>query len=312
MQLLKGKLTIDFMGKRRLAMILSGVLLALSLTALITKGLNFGIDFTGGTLIEVGYPESVELEPIRTALAAAGFDGAQVQHFGTARDVLIRIAPQADKESAQLSEEALAGLRQLHAGVDIRRIEFVGPQVGEELTEQGALAMIYALIGILIYIMVRFQWRFAPGAVIALVHDVLIIIGIFALFQFDFDLTVLAALLAVIGYSLNDTIVVFDRIRENFRKMRKGTPLDIVNTSLNQTISRTLMTSITTLLVLVSLFVFGGEVIHSFALALILGVVVGTYSSIYVASTATLALGVTKADLMPAKVETKEGDGSVV
>ena len=312
MQLLQGKLTIDFMGKRRLAMILSGVLLALSLTALITKGLNFGIDFTGGTLIEVGYPESVELEPIRTALAAAGFDGAQVQHFGTSRDVLIRIAPQADKESAQLTEEALTGLRQLHAGVEMRRIEFVGPQVGEELTEQGALAMIYALIGILIYIMVRFQWRFAPGAVIALVHDVLIIIGIFALFQFDFDLTVLAALLAVIGYSLNDTIVVFDRIRENFRKMRKGTPLDIVNTSLNQTISRTLMTSITTLLVLVSLFVFGGEVIHSFALALILGVVVGTYSSIYVASTATLALGVTKADLMPAKVETKEGDGSVV
>jgi len=312
MQLLKGKLAIDFMGKRRLAMILSGVLLAIALTALITKGLNFGIDFTGGTLIEVGYPESVELEPIRTALADAGFDSAQVQHFGSSRDVLVRIAPQADKESAQLSEEALTGLRQLNAAVEMRRIEFVGPQVGEELTEQGALAMIYALIGILIYIMVRFQWRFAPGAVIALVHDVLIIIGIFALFQFDFDLTVLAALLAVIGYSLNDTIVVFDRIRENFRKIRKGTPVDIVNTSLNQTISRTLMTSITTLLVLVSLFVFGGEVIHSFALALILGVVVGTYSSIYVASTATLALGVTKADLMPAKVESKEGDGSMV
>ena len=198
------------------------------------------------------------------------------------------------------------------AGVEMRRIEFVGPQVGEELTEQGALAMIYALIGILIYIMVRFQWRFAPGAVIALVHDVLIVLGFFAVFQFDFDLTVLAALLAVIGYSLNDTIVVFDRIRENFRKMRKGTPVDIVNTSLNQTISRTLMTSITTLLVLVSLFVFGGEVIHAFSLALILGVVVGTYSSIYVASTATLALGVTKADLMQTKVESKEGDGSMV
>jgi len=288
------------------------VILVISLAALISKGLNFGIDFTGGTLIEVGYPESVELEPIRTALADAGFDSAQVQHFGSSRDVLVRIAPQADKESAQLSEEAIAGLRQLNAAVEMRRIEFVGPQVGEELTEQGALAMIYALIGILIYIMVRFQWRFAPGAVIALVHDVLIIIGIFALFQFDFDLTVLAALLAVIGYSLNDTIVVFDRIRENFRKMRKGTPLDIINTSLNQTISRTLMTSITTLLVLISLFVFGGEVIHSFALALILGVVVGTYSSIYVASSATLSLGVTKADLMPAKVETKEGDGSVV
>jgi preprotein translocase subunit SecF len=312
MQLLKGNLAIDFMGKRRLAMILSAVLLAISLTALIIKGLDFGIDFTGGTLIEVGYPESVELEPIRTVLADVGFDNAQVQHFGTSRDVLIRIAPQAEKNSAQLSEEALTGLRQLNAGVEMRRIEFVGPQVGEELTEQGALAMIYALIGILIYIMVRFQWRFAPGAVIALIHDVLIIIGVFALFQIDFDLTVLAALLAVIGYSLNDTIVVFDRIRENFRKMRKGTPLEIINTSLNQTISRTLMTSITTLLVLISLFVFGGEVIHSFALALILGVVVGTYSSIYVASTATLALGVTKADLMSAKVESKEGDGSVV
>jgi preprotein translocase subunit SecF len=312
MQLLKGKLNIDFMSKRHLAIILSGVLLVISLTALITRGLNFGIDFTGGTLIEVGYPQAVELEPIRATLAASGFDGAQVQHFGSSRDVLVRIAPQADKESAELSNEVVAGLQQQNAGVEMRRIEFVGPQVGEELTEQGALAMIYALIGILIYIMVRFQWRFAPGAVIALVHDVLIIIGVFAVFQFDFDLTVLAALLAVIGYSLNDTIVVFDRIRENFRKMRKGTAVEIVNTSLNQTISRTLMTSITTLLVLSSLFVFGGEVIHSFSLALILGVVVGTYSSIYVASTATLALGVSKSDLMPAKVEKKEGDGSMV
>jgi len=312
MQLFKGKLNINFMGKRRLAMILSAVMLAISLTALVSKGLNFGIDFTGGTLIEVGYPQAVELEPIRAVLADSGFDGAQVQHFGSSRDVLVRIAPQADKENAQLTDEVVAGLRQQNAGVEMRRIEFVGPQVGEELTEQGALAMIYALIGILIYIMVRFQWRFAPGAVIALVHDVLIIIGVFALFQFDFDLTVLAALLAVIGYSLNDTIVVFDRIRENFRKMRKGTALEIINTSLNQTISRTLMTSITTLLVLASLFVFGGEVIHSFSLALILGVIVGTYSSIYVASTATLALGVSKSDLMPTKVETKEGDGSMV
>ena len=312
MQLLKGKLAIDFMSKRRIAMVFSAILLAISLFALITRGLNFGIDFTGGTLIEVGYPQAVELEPIRNALATNGFDGAQVQHFGSSRDVLVRIAPQAEKESAQLSEEALAGLRQQNAGVEMRRIEFVGPQVGEELTEQGALAMIYALIGILIYIMVRFQWRFAPGAVIALVHDVLIVLGFFAVSQFDFDLTVLAALLAVIGYSLNDTIVVFDRIRENFRKMRKGTTVDIINTSLNQTISRTLMTSITTLLVLISLFVFGGEVIHAFSLALILGVVVGTYSSIYVASTATLALGVTKADLMQTKVESKEGDGSMV
>jgi preprotein translocase subunit SecF len=312
MQILKDKLAIDFMGKRRIAIILSAVLLVVSISALVTKGLNFGIDFTGGTLLEVGYPEGVELEAIRNALAESGFEGAQAQHFGSSRDVLVRIAPQAGKETSQLSEEALAALRQQNAAMEMRRVEFVGPQVGEELTEQGALAMIYALIGILIYIMVRFQWRFAPGAVIALVHDVLIIIGFFALFQFDFDLTVLAALLAVIGYSLNDTIVVFDRIRENFRKIRKASSVDIVNASLNQTLSRTLMTSITTLVVLISLFVFGGEVIHVFSLALIMGVLVGTYSSIYVASTATLALGVSKEDLMTPKAEGKEGDGSMV
>jgi preprotein translocase subunit SecF len=311
MRLFKGKLAIDFMGKRRYA--------------LVSKGLNFGIDFTGGTLIEMGYPEAVELGGIRGALADGGFGSPQVQHFGSSRDVLVRIAPQAGKDSVELSENALNVLRQQNlsenalnvlrqqnAAMEMRRVEFVGPQVGEELTEQGALAMIYALIGILIYIMVRFQWRFAPGAVVALVHDVLIIIGFFAFFQFDFDLTVLAALLAVIGYSLNDTIVVFDRIRENFRRMRKGTSIEVVNTSINQTFSRTMMTSITTLLVLISLFVFGGEVIHTFSLALILGIVVGTYSSIYVASTVTLALGVTKADLMPAQVEEKEGDGSSV
>lgn len=312
MRLIKGKLTIDFMGKRRLAIMLSTVLVVISLAALVTRGLNFGIDFTGGTLIEVGYPQAVDLEPIRAVLAESGFASAQVQHFGSSHDVLVRIAPQTDKESAQLSEAAKSALRQQNADVETRRVEFVGPQVGEDLTEQGALAMIYALLGILIYIMVRFQWRFAPGAVIALIHDVVIIIGVFAVFQIEFDLTVLAALLAIIGYSLNDTIVVFDRIRENFRRMRKGTALEIINTSLNQTISRTLMTSITTLLVLIALFVFGGEVIYDFSLALILGVVVGTYSSIYVASTVTLALGVTKADLMPAKVENKEGDGSIV
>jgi preprotein translocase subunit SecF len=312
MQILKGKLAIDFMGKRRYAMILSVVLLAVSVGALVSKGLNFGIDFTGGTLIEMGYPEAVELDGIRGALADGGFGSPKVQHFGSSRDVLVRIAPQTGKDSAELSENALNVLRQQNAAMEMRRVEFVGPQVGEELTEQGALAMIYALIGILIYIMVRFQWRFAPGAVVALVHDVLIIIGIFAFFQFDFDLTVLAALLAVIGYSLNDTIVVFDRIRENFRRMRKGTSVEVINTSINQTFSRTMMTSITTLLVLISLFVFGGEVIHTFSMALILGIVVGTYSSIYVASAVTLALGVTKADLMPAQVEEKEGDGSSV
>jgi len=294
------------MGKRYITVVLSGLMIVVAVGALITRGLNLGIDFTGGTLIEVGYQQPVKLEAVRTALSDSGFEQAQAQHFGSSRDVLIRIAPREGKESAQLSEDVLAALRVKDAGVEIRRVEFVGPQVGEELTEQGALAMIYALIGILIYIIIRFQWRFAPGAVVALVHDVLIIVGFFALTQTDFDLTVVAALLAVIGYSLNDTIVVFDRIRENFRRMRKRTSLEVMNASINQTLTRTLITSLTTLLVLVSLFVFGGETIHGFSLALIIGVVVGTYSSIYVASTATLALGVTKADLIPEK---KEGEG---
>jgi len=309
MQIFKGKFNIDFMGKRHLAIVLSALMIAVAIGSLVFKGLNLGIDFTGGTLIEVDYPQPATLEAVRSTLSDAGFEQAQAQHFGSSRDVLIRIAPREGRESAQLSEDVLAALRTQDASVEMRRVEFVGPQVGEELTEQGALAMIYALIGILIYIMIRFQWRFAPGAVAALVHDVLIIVGFFSFFQFDFDLTVVAALLAVIGYSLNDTIVVFDRIRENFRKMRKRTSLEVMNASINQTLARTLMTSITTLLVLVSLFVFGGEVIHAFSLALILGVVVGTYSSIYVASTATLALGVTKADLMPAKKEGEDQEG---
>ncbi len=310
MQLFKGKLAINFMGMRHIALILSSILVIASITSLATRGLNFGIDFTGGTLVEVGYPEAVELAGVRSVLSAAGYEQAQVQHFGASSDVLIRISPIAGKESAQLSEDVKKTLRTHVADVDIRRVEFVGPQVGEELTEQGGLAMIYALIGILIYIVVRFQWRFAPGAVIALVHDVIITMGFFSLLQLDFDLTVLAALLAVIGYSLNDTIVVFDRIRENFRKVRKSTAFDIMNLSINQTISRTLMTSVTTLMVLVSLFIFGGEVIHAFAMALIVGVVIGTYSSIFVASTTALALGVSKSDLMPPPRPDEDGAGT--
>ena len=308
MQLLKGKLDIDFMGKRRYAMILSAVVLLISIGALVTKGLNFGVDFTGGTLIEVGYPQAVELEGIRDALEASGFEGAQVQHFGSSRDVLVRIAPQAGKDSVELSENALNVLREQNASMEMRRVEFVGPQVGEELTEQGGLAMLYALIGILIYVALRFEYRFSFGAVAALVHDVIITLGVFSVLQIEFNLTVLAALLAVIGYSLNDTIVVFDRIRENFRKIRKGTPEKVMNNSINQTLSRTLMTSLTTLLVLLALFFMGGEIIHSFALALIVGVFVGTYSSIFVACSSTLALGVSKADLMPVEKEGKEVD----
>ncbi len=306
MQLFKQETQFKFMSGRKAAMIFSAILIVISIGSLISNSLNWGIDFTGGTLIEVGYPEAVELKPIRAALGQAGFGDAIVQHFGTASDVLIRIAPRGDASSASLSDQLVTILRDQNIGVEMRRQEFVGPQVGDELTEDGGLAMIYALIGILIYVAMRFEYRFAIGSVAALVHDVIITIGFFALFQIEFDLTVLAAILAVIGYSLNDTIVVFDRIRENFRKLRKGNSEEVVNRSLNQTISRTLVTSFTTLLVLIALFIFGGELIHGFATALIIGVVIGTYSSIYVASAAALALGISKEDLMPVE---KEGSG---
>ncbi|MEN8174252.1 MAG: protein translocase subunit SecF, partial [Pseudomonadota bacterium] len=285
MQILGKATNIDFMGKRRLALMGSLAGIILSLLFLGFRGLNFGVDFTGGTLIEVGYQQDVALDDVRATLEEGGFEGVTVQHFGTSRDVLIRLASSAGVSSAELSDRVFKALADAASGnVELRRVEFVGPQVGEELTEQGGLAMVYALIGILIYVAFRFEWRFAVGSVIALVHDVVITIGIFSVLQVDFGLPVLAALLAVIGYSLNDTIVVYDRIRENFRKMRKGEPTAIVNRSLNQMLSRTLMTSLTTLLVLFSLFFLGGEIIHGFALALIVGVFVGTYSSIYVAS----------------------------
>jgi preprotein translocase subunit SecF len=287
-------------------MFFSGVLILIALGSFLVRGLNLGIDFTGGTLVEVGFPQAVELPAVRDNLSQAGFADAVVQHFGTSRDVLIRLAPREELESAEISGRAFQSLQALDSAVELRREEFVGPQVGEELTERGGLAMLYALIGILIYVGLRFEYRFAIGAVIALIHDVIITIGIFSILQVEFDLPVLAAVLAVIGYSLNDTIVVYDRIRENFRKMRKGEAIEIINTSLIQTLSRTLVTSLTTLLVLLALFVFGGEIIHGFALALIIGVVVGTYSSIYVAGSSVIMMGVSKADLMPVK---KEGEG---
>lgn len=294
------------MAQRKPAIIFSSVLLLISMISFGVRGLNYGIDFTGGTLIEVGYPQSVDLVTVRNDLAEAGFSGAIVQYFGTTHDVLVRLAPRKDLSEAELSSSILRVLRQ-SGGEDmqLRRVEFVGPQVGEELTEQGGLAMLIALGAILLYVSVRFLWKFSLGAVAALFHDVVITIGFFSVLGLEFDLTVLAAVLAVIGYSLNDTIVVFDRVRENFRTMRKGTPVEIFNASLNQTLSRTLMTSLTTLLVLIALFFLGGELIHEFATALIVGVVIGTYSSIYVAGTTALALGVIKSDLL---VVTKEGD----
>ena len=296
----------DFMRLRKPALILSSVLLLVSVFSLITMKLNVGIDFTGGSIIEVGYPQAVELEPIRNALEAQGFGDAIVQHFGSASEVLIRLVPDEEKDKAELSSQIIGLLEaSSETDIDVRRVDFVGPQVGEELTEDGGLAVLYALIAILVYVAFRFEYRFSLGAVAALVHDVVITLGVFSVLQLDFDLSVLAAILAVIGYSLNDTIVVFDRVRENFRKIRKKTSIEVVNMSINQTISRTLMTSLTTLLVLLSLSFLGGEVIHAFATALIIGVVVGTYSSIYVATTTALALGISRSDML---LPEKEGE----
>lgn len=308
MDMQKTKFNIDFMGKRKLTSLISGLLIIMSIISLSLQGLSLGIDFTGGTLIEVGYTKAADLDQVRKILKQSEFGDAIVQYFGTADDVLIRIPPRKGLNSADISNKTLNLLSQNNETVDMRRVEFVGPQVGGELKNDGGLAMIYALMGIFIYVALRFQRRFSIGAIIALIHDVTITIGIFSVFQLDFDLTVLAAILAVIGYSLNDTIVVFDRVRENFRKMREALPIEVFNVSLNQTLSRTLMTSFTTLLVLIALFIFGGETIHSFATALIVGIVVGTYSSIYVASPVTLALGISKEDLMPVQKEGSDLD----
>ncbi len=296
--------TIDFVGKRIYAIIFSVLIMAVSIFSLANNGLKLGIDFTGGTLIEVGYKQDVDLSDIRATLEKAQFNNANVQYFGSTHEVLIRLEPQ-KVSSAKLSSKII---HLLGDEVDIRRVEFVGPKVGEELTNDGGLAMLYALIGILIYVAIRFEYRFALGSISALIHDVIITLGIFSLFQIEFDLTVLAAILAVIGYSLNDTIVVFDRIRENFLATRHTDPAKIINGALNQTLSRTIMTSITTLLVLLALFFLGGEIIHGFALALLIGVIIGTYSSIYVASSMILALGITKEDMLPSEKEQKELD----
>lgn len=296
----------DFMGKRKLALILSALLIITSIASLVFRGLELGIDFTGGTLVEIGYPSSVDPQIVRDQLVAGGFNDASVQHFGTAKDILIRLPSKEGRVSAELSTRIMNVVKSGDgAAAQLRRIEFVGPQVGEELRENGGLAMLYAIFGILLYVAWRFEYRFSLGAVTALIHDVIITLGFFSVFALEFNLSVLAALLAVIGYSLNDTIVVFDRIRENFRRMRKGEPVEVMNVSLNQTLTRTVITSLTTLLVLIALVLMGGEIIHNFAIALIVGVLIGTYSSIYVASPVVMALGVSKEDLMPPE---KEGE----
>lgn len=301
------KNTINFMSQAKLAIFLSAAMIIGSIASLSINGLKFGLDFTGGTLIEVGYDKAADLSEIRGQLDANGFGDAVVQHFGTSSDVLIRLAPRNDVKPETLSNQVLDVVSTTSSGeAEMRRIEFVGPSVGEELKEQGGLAMLVALICILIYVAFRFEWRFALGSVLALAHDVTITVGLFSILGIEFDLTVLAAVLAVIGYSLNDTIVVFDRIRENFRKLRIDDVSEIINESLTQTLSRTTITSLTTVLVLLALFFKGGALIHGFATALLFGVFIGTYSSIFVASVAALKLGISREDMIPTVIE-KEG-----
>ncbi len=309
MEFFKVKNTIDFMAKRKLALLVALVMVIISVVSVATRGLNLGIDFTGGTLIEVGYEQSADLQEVRGALAKGGFDGAVVQHFGTTQDVMIRLAP-SKSAAAEISNKVLAALNADGHKVELRRIEFVGPQVGDELTEDGGLAVLAALFGILIYVYFRYEIRFAVGAVLATLHDVIIMVGVFSIFWIEFDLTVLAAVLAIIGYSINDTVVVYDRIRETFRKVRKETAAEIINQSVTQTLSRTIMTSGTTMLVVVSLFLFGGTTLHGFSLALIIGIAVGTYSSIFIASSLVILMGVSKTDLVVVEKEGAEVDST--
>ncbi|MDX1705601.1 protein translocase subunit SecF [Pseudidiomarina sp.] len=307
-ELIKTDKTIPFMKLRVPTWIFSGLLVIASIVSLSINQLNWGLDFTGGTIIEVGYAQNADLPAIRDTLDANGFSGAVVQNFGTQQDVLIRLEPQEGVKAQEIGNQILELLRaESSSTVDMRRIEFVGPNVGDELTEQGGLAMLTALVCILLYIAVRFEWRLAVGAVGALAHDVIITLGLFSILGLEFDLTVLAALLAVIGYSINDTVVVCDRIRENFRKFRKGSSEEIIDGALTDTMSRTVITSLTTILVLLALFFLGGALIHGFATALLFGVIIGTYSSVYVASSLALALGISREDLMPPEVE-KEGE----
>ena len=306
MQLLNMKETIRFMSLKKPAAILSVCLIIGSITSLAINQLNWGLDFTGGTQIEVGYGQTADLSQIRGQLEASDFKDAVVQNFGSSQDVLIRLASRDGVKPSELGDAALKILKEADSTAEMRGSSYVSSSVGEELTEQGGLAMLVALICILIYVALRFEWRFALGSVAALMHDVLITLGLFSILGLEFDLTVLAAVLAVIGYSLNDTVVVCDRIRENFRKIRKGESEEIINISLTQTLNRTIITSLTTILVLLALFFVGGATIHGFATALLFGVLIGTYSSIYVSSLVALTLGISKEDLMPTEIE-KEG-----
>ena len=297
------KTTIKFLSIRRITTILSIVLMIFSGSSLFMRGLNPGIDFTGGFQIEVSFQEAPEIQQVRLDLSRSGFDDAIVQNSGSATDLMIRTAPREGVDSRKVGNQIIEAVSQSSNNVELLSSEYVSAQVGEELTEQGGLAMIFALIMIMIYIVFRFQWKFSIGAVLALIHDVLITLGIFSFFQLTFDLAVLAAILAVVGYSLNDTIVIFDRIRENFRSMRRSETLEILNASITQTISRTIITSSTTLMVLLALYFMGGQSLSGFSIALIIGVLIGTYSSIFVASTSVFYLDISTTDLLTSKRE---------
>lgn len=306
MEFFHGKTHFDFMGKAVPAAIFSVVLSLVCIGGMVVRGFNFGIDFTGGVLIEAGYEQPPDLGQIREELKAGGFPEAQVQNFGTARDVLVRLPPREEEgdlanQGGKLGEQVLQLLRQKGEKVQLRRVEFVGPNVGEDLIEGGIIAVLVALFLILLYVMFRFQWKFSVGAVVSTLHDVIVVLGVFALFQFQFDLSVLAATLAVLGYSLNDTIVVFDRVRENLKRSRRGEPASILNIAINETLSRTIITHGTTSLVVLALLFFGGETLRGFSIAMLTGIVFGTYSSIYIATATTLWLKVTPADLAPPK-----------
>lgn len=305
MNLFPKVLRIPFMSYARVVSTVSGVLMVICLGSILFRGLNFGIDFTGGVLLEVGYPQTADLGAIRKQLDAAGFPDAQVQNVGSTRDVMIRLPPVEDSATGdaggKLGQAILAALRQDGTAVDLRRVEFVGPQVGRDLTEMGTLSVLAALALILVYVLLRFQWKFAVGAVLATFHDAVVTVGVFSIFWIPFDLSVVAAVLALVGYSLNDTVVVFDRIRDDFRVVRGATPVEMIDHAINVTLSRTVITSGVTLLVVIALLAFGGEALRGFSLALAIGIVFGSYSSVYVASAIAYFLDVKPADLVPQK-----------
>ncbi|MEO1751044.1 protein translocase subunit SecF [Thiofaba sp. EF100] len=309
MRLIPNNTNFDFFGKRYIGYAVTIFFVLASILSLATKGLHFGLDFTGGMVVEVAYPQAVELDKVRTALSSKGLGGGVVQHFGASNNVLVRLPPQEGVKQAELSGQVLEAMRTVDAGAEMRRVEFVGPAVGKELIENGAMAILFVLLGIMAYVGLRFEFKLAFGAIQALAHDVIIVLGFLSFFEFEFDLAVLAGVLAVMGYSINDTIVVFDRIRENFLKMRKATPIEVMNRATNDTLSRTTMTSLTTFLTVLVLFYLGGDAVHGFAYALIVGILSGTYSSIFVASSLALALGLKRADLLKPEKAEAEADG---